>query len=81
MYTQQSKTFSIFQLYFFLHLLRMLDLYMYIIIPREFQTNNTSTMNCSHSLVMEVHSMMNVRHRLHDIVDTYAVLHFLELFA
>ena len=51
-----------------------------IVIPRDFQTNNAPTLNCSHSLAMEVHSMMIVCHRLHEIVDMFAVLHFLALF-
>ena len=55
----------------------MLDLY--IVIPRDFQTNHAPTLNCSHSLAMEVHSMMNVRNRWHDVVDMFAVLHLLEL--
>ena len=56
----------------------MLDLY--IVIPRDFQTNNVPPLNYSHSFAMEVYSMMNVHHRLHEIVDMFAVLHFLELF-
>ena len=52
----------------------MLNICVEIHVPRDFRTNKIFTLHCSHYLSMQEHNRTNVRHKLGDIVDKFAVL-------